>query len=287
MVDKLPGGSTIKRIDDTKVANPAALPGSNIFATTQSQWAALQAMENQPQAIFGDGRVYTGVSTSDAIRNPYGMRFSAPVFEQADQAMFSTWEAITSNPVAYEQLKDVYRLHYRKKPGYEPSPNQLMSLLTRAVNTASTAYANEAKVTVSDVLNQMAGLDAYGLPVGGYGGGSGGGGTASYVTQRNESDVRLIADALAQEMIGRSITEDEFAMMLRKVRRAENNSPRVVTTSGNSQVTKEGISDAERQEVLQEVLREKPEWQQYQMTHGVLDAMSDSIRTTEGLDSGV
>jgi len=96
-----------------------------------------------------------------------------------------------------------------------------------------------------------------------------------------------LADSLAQEMIGRTITDKEFKRMYKRVRKEEMESPRTTRIEGGVQVTETGMTDLERQEVLQEVLREKPEWEQYQMTTGVLDAMNNAIQATGVLDSGI
>jgi hypothetical protein len=70
--------------------------------------------------------------------------------------------------------------------------------------------------------------------------------------------------------------------MLKKVRKEEDKSPTVTTRSGKTSRTKEGITDAERQEVLEEVLRENPEWKKYQMDTAALDYTRDFIREQKG-----
>lgn len=280
-------GTTVKKLSPKASASTALTPSQSVYTPTFEEWLAVKQQEEANKTIFGDGRVYTGISVSDGIRDVLGNVYQEAVYEEKDKALLGTWNQILQTPAAYEELKNTYRLHYRKKPNYEPSPNQLLSLLGRAVDQASTAFANEAKVSVSDVLNQYAGIDAYGVPIGGYSGGSGSGGVSRSIEYSNPADMRLLADALAEEMIGRSVTEDEFALMMKRLRREESDSPQVSTRSGNTTVTKAGISQAERQEVLTEILREKPEWQEFQLTSGVLDAMSESIRGSEALDSGI
>lgn len=136
-------------------------------------------------------------------------------------------------------------------------------------------------VSPLDLLKQ--GQAAY-LGAGGYGGGGGGGGggTSYSYTQANKADVRILANAVAEEMIGRRITDKEFDRMLKKVRKEEDKSPTITTSSGRTSRTKEGITDAERQEVLEEVLRENPEWKKYQMDVAALDYTRDFIREQKG-----
>lgn len=286
-----PVKSKIVRLEDrpTALGTTPVSGGQNQYGPLREQWLAQQAAEGYraPELIFGDGRVYTGVTTNDFISGRG--RYSEAVYEDAAGAGWRGWNAITNDPNAYSALEQIYNSHYRKPANYKPSPNSLQSFYESAVREASQAYYNENEITISDVLNSKAMYDVYGNPV--YGAGRGGGGAGSgpnkFVTKRNEADVRILADALAQEMIGRTVTEKEFGRMMKRVRRAENDSPRVVSVNGDTQVTEEGVSDAQRQEVLQEILREKPEWQEYQMTAGVLDAMNSAIQETGALDSGI
>lgn len=140
--------------------------------------------------------------------------------------------------------------------------------------------AAEDGVSPLDLLKE--GQAGY-LGAGGYGsGGSGGGGTSMSYTQANKADVRVLANAVAEEMIGRRISDTEFDRMLKKVRKEEDKSPTVTTRSGKTSRTKEGITDAERQEVLEEVLRENPEWKKYQMDTAALDYTRDFIREQKG-----
>lgn len=289
--ERLPGGSKIVRLEDQRTPmgpTPLTAGQNQVGPFAEDYWARQNAEGYQaPELIFGDGRVYTGVTANDWIQGRG--RYGEAVYEDAAGAGWKGWQAITQDPAAYSALTQVYNSHYRKDSDYQPSPNSLQSFYESSVREASQAYYNENEITISDVLNSKAMYDVYGNPI--YGAGSGGGGGASgpnkFVTERNEADVRILANALAEEMIGRTITEKEFGRMMKKVRRAEADSPRVVSVDGDTQVTEEGVSDAERQEVLQEVLREKPEWQEYQMTTGVLDAMNSAIQSTGALDSGI
>ena len=254
-VTKLPS-----RGGPTPVQTPLQSPQ---YVQTKAEWEAGQI----PDVIRGDARVYSGEVTD--YLGKYG-RVSQPFFENAQKTELQGWMLISQNPAAMNTLADIYRAHYRKPANYIPSQNQLMSLYQRAVGDASTAVANDARVTVSDVLNSYAGMDVYGIPTGGGGPGAGSG-PSQFETRRNEADVRLLANSLAQEMIGRNIDEDEFSRMMRRVRQAESDAPRVVSSKGARQITEEGISDAERQEVLREVLMENPEFETFQGGEGLID----------------
>ena len=125
-------------------------------------------------------------------------------------------------------------------------------------------------VSPLDLLKE--GQAAY-LGAGGYGsGGSGGsGGTSKSYTNANKADVRVLANAISEDMIGRRITDKEFDRMLKKVRKEEGKSPTITSSSGNTTRTKQGITNAEREEVMAEILNENPEYREYQMGAGALE----------------
>jgi hypothetical protein len=62
------------------------------------------------------------------------------------------------------------------------------------------------------------------------------------------------------------------------VRKEEGKSQTISRSSGKTTRTETGITNAEREEVLAEVLRENPEWKKYQMDTASLDYTRDFIR---------
>lgn len=275
-----PGGGRVWRIPRGPEAstNSQTPLQSSQYVLTRDEWAAGQI----PDVVRGNARVYTGVEYTDYL-GKYG-RIAQPFFEDAGRAELMGWMQISQNKAAMDTLADIYRAHYRKPAKYVPSTNQLMSLYQRAVNDASTAAANDARVTVSDVLNSYAGMDVYGIPIDDGGPGSG---PTQFETRRNEADVRLLANSLAQEMIGRNIDDDEFSRMMRRVRKAESDSPRTISVQGGRQITEEGISDAERQEVLREVLMENPEFETFQGGEGLIDNLDAGARDLQSEMAGL
>ena len=265
------------RLEDTGSTTPTTPLKSSQYVLTRDEWLSGQI----PDVVHGDSRVYSGEVTD--YLGKYG-RVSQPFFENAQKTELMGWMNISQNPAAMDTLANIYRAHYRKPAKYIPSQNQLMSLYRRAVGDASTALANDARVTVSDVLNSYAGMDVYGIPIGDGGAGSG---PTQFETRRNEADVRLLANSLAQEMIGRNIDDDEFSRMMRRVRKAESASPRTISVQGGRQITEEGISDAERQEVLREVLMENPEFETFQGGEGLIDNLDAGARDLQSEMAGL
>lgn len=107
------------------------------------------------------------------------------------------------------------------------------------------------------------------------------------IDNANEEDIYTLAQGLAMEMIGRPITEKQFDKLLKRVRKEEQASPTITRRSGNTVTTEAGITTEERQSVMAELLQENPQWEQYQMTQGVLDALTRNIQEAKRLDSGV
>ena len=285
----MPGGSTITRLPQRNTGTPSAsastpLPSSTYSGNVMTYEQYVASQEQGGSVIRGDARIYTGVGYTDYL-GKYG-RVEQPFFENADRAVLMGWQQISQNQAALDMLADVYRAHYRKPADYVPSPNQLLSIYERAAADASTAAANDARITISDVLNSYAAMDVYGIPVGD-GGGGGASGPTQFETRRNPADIRILANALAQEMIGRSIDDDEFSRMMRRVRQAEGDSPRTVSVQGGRQITEEGISDAERQEVLQEAIMEIPEFAAYQGGEGLIDNLDQSARELQSEMAGL
>jgi len=118
-----------------------------------------------------------------------------------------------------------------------------------------------------------AGQEAYkkNPPGSGSGGGGGGGGTRYSYQEMNEADVRVLANSMAEEFIGRRIDDKEFNRLLKRVRKEEGRSPTITTTSGKTTKTKQGITNEERKEVMAEILNEHPEYREYQMGEGALE----------------
>lgn len=143
-----------------------------------------------------------------------------------------------------------------------------------AYSTRQTAWndlidiAKEEGVSPYDLLR--GGERAY--RPGGRSGGGGGGGSSTTRTfsEANESDVRLLANNLSEEMIGRRINDKEFSRLLSKVRKEEEANPTVTTRSGDTARTSGGMTTEARNEALREVLVENPEFKEYQMGEGAL-----------------
>lgn len=105
------------------------------------------------------------------------------------------------------------------------------------------------------------------------GGSSGGGGyagprTSSNVQNASPASVRDLADQIGMEMLGRGVSQDEMERILKRIRVKEAKNPSVTTSlsgpTGTSSATQQGVSDAERQDVIQKILAKNPEYGDYQ-----------------------
>jgi hypothetical protein len=123
-------------------------------------------------------------------------------------------------------------------------------------------------------------------------GGSGGGGgsrygTSSSVTHANEADVRVLANTIAENMIGRNLSDKEFSKIYGRFRQGEADSPTVTTTSPGGSVTQQGITAAERQDILEEIIMENPEFSTYQGGEGMLDKMTETNKQVRAENAGL
>ena len=104
-------------------------------------------------------------------------------------------------------------------------------------------------------------------------------GPVASVTVQAESDIRATADALALEMIGRPLNDRELERVTRRIRSAEQAQPTITTgATGARRTTQEGLTAQGRQDILREVIAERPEFESFQLDTTVMDAMNDYIQ---------
>ncbi len=109
---------------------------------------------------------------------------------------------------------------------------------------------------------------------GGSGGGGGGGGVSGMAQTSvsydplGEGDLKDLANTISMEMLGKGVTEKQWGRILQKVREKEAANPRVTTSqSGVGQSvtsTQPGVSNADRQDVIQNILQKAPQYGDYQ-----------------------
>lgn len=82
-------------------------------------------------------------------------------------------------------------------------------------------------------------------------------------TMASERDLRLTADALASNILGRAVTDEEFQSVLEQVRKAETTEPTVTTTTGAGTTTMQGLSAQGRQDVIRDALAQGEEAEEF------------------------
>jgi len=102
----------------------------------------------------------------------------------------------------------------------------------------------------------------------GSGGGSGMAQTSVSYDPLGEGDLKDLANTISMEMLGKGVTEKQWGRILQKVREKEAANPRVTTSqSGVGQSvtsTQPGVSNADRQDVIQNILQKAPQYGDYQ-----------------------
>lgn len=104
-------------------------------------------------------------------------------------------------------------------------------------------------------------------------------GPVSRVTLQAESDIESTANALALEMLGRTLNNDEIARVTKRIRTAEYAQPDVTTPTGpGGTVAQQGLTAEGRQQILRDVISQNPEFEQFQVDSTVMDATLDYIK---------
>lgn len=160
---------------------------------------------------------------------------------------------------------DKYEDFVNKLRAYTGSELGTVGGVDSAWNTVLTdAYS--AGVNAFDLLDRGPSLiskETPGATVGGGGRGAYTGPRAS-VTMQAESDVRELADAVALEMIGRGVSEDEMAKILKRVRKAEVEQPTITTSRVASTTTQQGLTAEGRKDIIENIIAKKPEYAEFQ-----------------------
>lgn len=82
-------------------------------------------------------------------------------------------------------------------------------------------------------------------------------------TMVGERELRLTADTLASDILGRAVTDDEFQSVLEKVRKAEQAEPTITQSQTGATTSLQGLTAAGRQDVIRDVLAQGPEAEEF------------------------
>lgn len=107
-------------------------------------------------------------------------------------------------------------------------------------------------------------------------------GPVTAVTKSSERDLRMTADAVASEILGRGVSEDEFAKVLAKVRSAEQQEPTVTTRGTGSTVTESGLSAEGRKDIIRDALSKGPEAQEFTQATTMMDLFGKWLERRPG-----
>ena len=130
---------------------------------------------------------------------------------------------------------------------------------------------------VWEQLQQRGWIKEDGSPTFNPGAGGPGSGPGSYngpvtdtdTTYANEANIRDLADQVGLAMVGRGVSDEEFQKILKRVRKVEAGNPQVSTRTPKGDaavntVTSQGVTDADRQDVIERILARNPEYGDYQ-----------------------
>ena len=92
-----------------------------------------------------------------------------------------------------------------------------------------------------------------------------------------ESDVRATADAVALEMLGRGITDEEFNRILNRTRKAEVEEPQITQAGRGFSTTEQGLTAQGRQDIVTNILSKKPEYQEFQKATTLMSWFDEAL----------
>lgn len=115
-------------------------------------------------------------------------------------------------------------------------------------------------------------------PRGPGGGGSGGPSTSMSYTQLGEADLQDLADQIGMTMVGRGVTDDEMAKILKRVRAVEAKRPQVTSSNGAGvSTTQQGVTNSDRQDVIENILAKNPQYGDYQKATTMMDWFGNAL----------
>lgn len=118
------------------------------------------------------------------------------------------------------------------------------------------------------------------------GGGGGFAGPTMSITRQNEADIRTSADNISRDVIGRGLRKKESEEAIAAIREAESQNPTISRVSGQTRINEEGLTAEERRQILQDVVKDNPEFMSFQFDTTVLDAMNKVIEKGQVLRNG-
>ena len=267
-------GDHLGRDDSTTSGN------SSWALVERAPWAA------NAQSYIGTGDLYGAANA--ALNDPRSGTWTMPLSssERNSDAVFGML------PVGTQKSIDrIAKLYNANSTGE--------SLWSKAMaGSAASTEAGKPMTAFEWLSNYAAQFGADGTGAGGGGSrGGGGGGGAKYIPQHDVAyqnaqapDVRAIADGVAQEMLGRVVTDDEMKRILKRVRKYENRNPTVRDSmgspSGSVSRTKDGATNTGRQQIIENLIAKNPDFMPYQMDHTVYDAMLSVMKQGQEIANG-
>jgi len=108
-------------------------------------------------------------------------------------------------------------------------------------------------------------------------GGTGPSTSMSY-TQLGEADLQDLANQIGMTMVGRGVTDDEMAKILKRVRAVEAKRPQITSSNGaGSSTTQQGVTNSDRQDVIENILAKNPQYGDYQKATTMMDWFGSAL----------
>lgn len=253
-------------------------PNTTVSPSSSQQPAPWRAPEGawfpRPQnSWFTDTSTPTGVANASDFNSPqYNATFPASQLAgalNADETNTGLFQIVaagrghnaTANGVLQAYVAESARLATQ---GQRVTPQQLA--YQEAVENG---WIRDGQVTIS----------GSGPGGGGSSGGGGGYSGPSYsYSQINEATLEDLANQIGMTMVGRGVTDAELAKILKRVRKVEARNPQVTSSNGAGvSTTQQGVTDSDRQDVIENILARNPQYGDYQKATTMMDWFGNAL----------
>lgn len=238
--------------------------------------------------VSGSDKVYVGESLIGSVdRLAEGRGVVVPRFEDRARVAQEGFAAIMRDPDLYTQMSQAYNMYNGKKLNAPVPPDDLERWFSDAAYDASQRDPKDKVTTLDVIFGRLPSPEVLaGMQMDGAGGAGGYRGPTQTITEMAESDIRKSANAIAIELLGRPVDEQEMGRIVRKMRSAEQEQPTVTTAVPGSTLTQQGLTATGREDILRELISQNPEYEQFQVDTTVLDSMLDFVNRKKQVSGG-
>ena len=279
-----PGPASADELADALGVEPVkpAAPSTSTTGSNPARPATTVQVPKPFSNVFVDTTSPQGLAGASNYLSPTWQQELTP--SQASTAM-DMWGAGDSDRLNTPQLLQAIAA----AAGHNKTPSGVWQ---DAVDAAKASEESGSPKSVAEILWGMA--EKHGLTGGGSADGKGGGpsgsgssgsgggggysGPSYSYSQLGEADLQDLANQIGMTMVGRGVSDDEFAKILKRVRAVEAKRPQVTSSNGAGvSTTQQGVTNSDRQDVIENILAKNPQYGDYQKATTMMDWFGSAL----------